>query len=88
MHTPSIIRTPSGRFVFVGSVPAELAYRMADGSPINVNIINEELMLPASFRTRIKNQSFETYEEAETALNSFLSDEAHREDSLKPWERY
>lgn len=64
MHKLSIIETPTGRFVFVGSVPGSLGYVDA---ATGEDATEEQLQRARSFGPRIagvKSRAFETRDEA------------------------
>lgn len=64
----AINKAPSGKFCFVGNVPWELAYTMADGSPLTFGAIQSINQCgPGILGKTIKSVRFDTIAEAKAA---------------------
>lgn len=58
-----LLENPNGTYSFVGSVPAKLAYVTKAGNFVTEQEVENQLMLPASYRT-IKTRTFQSKDDA------------------------
>ena len=58
-----LLENPNGTYSFVGSVPVKLAYVTKAGNFVTEQEVENQLMLPASYRT-IKTRIFQSKDEA------------------------
>lgn len=62
------VLAPSGVWFIAGrGIPAHLAYVAKDGSPVSAEVINDQLLLPAKFRS-IKTRTWATDAECKAAI--------------------
>ena len=67
IYQSNIIETPSGKYVWVGSVDYRLAYIKKDGEEITQGFINNAVHLGHDWGQQVKRRIFETREDAEAA---------------------
>lgn len=70
MYEATLIKTPTGRYTWVGTLPAEVVYETTDGSKLTQRLIDQQMRLPASYRV-LKYRSFQTIKEAHEALKPY-----------------
>lgn len=67
-----IIQYPTGKFGFIGSVPASLSYARIDGMPLTEDDVKKIKQFgPGLFRKTIKSVAFDTLAEAEAAWKAY-----------------
>lgn len=63
LYELTIIQSPGGRWILVGTGPATAFYTGADGAEVSAQLIDSQMRLPASYRT-IKTRAFESADDA------------------------